>query len=51
MHKTLPILGNEKEQQKIKFYEKLLSKLIFLLVTKNLKMTYFTQPTGQMLKN
>ena len=23
MHKTLPTLGNEKDQQRIKFYEKL----------------------------
>ena len=30
MHKTLPTLGNEKEQYQIKFYEKSSSELIFL---------------------
>ena len=44
MHKTLPTLGNEKEQQQIKFYENLLSKLIFLQATKNLKILYFFLP-------
>ena len=29
MHKTLPALGNEKEQKQIKFYENLLSELTF----------------------
>ena len=38
MHKTFPKLGNEKEQQQIKFYEKLSGELIFLQATKNLKM-------------
>ena len=38
MNKTLPILGNAKEQQQIKFYKKLLGKLIFLRVSKNLVM-------------
>ena len=36
-HETLPTLGNEKEQQQIKFPEKLLGELIFLQMTKNLK--------------
>ena len=40
MHKTLPILENEKEQQQIKFCEKLLGTLIFLWVTKNLKVLF-----------
>ena len=38
MNKTLSTLGNEKEQQQIKFYEKLLGELIFSRATKNLKM-------------
>ena len=46
MHKTLPTLGNEKEQQQIKFYEKLLGELIFSQATKNVRMFYFTCPTG-----
>ena len=50
MHKTLPTLGNEKEQQRIKFYEKLLVKFIFSQATKNLKMIYFICPTGQVLQ-
>ena len=37
MHKTLPTLGNEKEQQQIKFYEKSLGEFIFLRATKNPK--------------
>ena len=49
MNKTLPTLGNEKEQQ-IKFYKKLLDKLIFSWATKNLKMFNFTCLTGQMCK-
>ena len=44
MPKTLPKLGNKKEQ--IKFYEKSLGELIFSQATKNLKMIYFTHPTG-----
>ena len=48
MDKTLPTLGIEKEQQ-IKFCEKSLGDLIFLRATKNLKMFYFTRPTGQVL--
>ena len=40
-HKTLSILGNEKEQLQIKFYKKSWDKLIFLWATKNLKMFYF----------
>ena len=39
MHKTPPTLENEKEQQ-IKFYKKLLGKLILSEATKNLKMFY-----------
>ena len=50
MNKTLPTLGNEKEQQETKFYEKLLGQLIFLRATKNLKMFYFICPTGRVLK-
>ena len=50
MNKTFPTLGNENEQQQIKFYEKLLDKLIFLWATKNLKMFNFTCLTGQMCK-
>ena len=50
MHKTLPILGNEKEQQQIKFYKKPSVKSIFLRVTRNLKMLYFTRPTVQVFK-
>ena len=50
MHKTLPTSGNKKEQWQIKFYEKLLGELIFLQVTKNLKMLYFTCLTGWVLK-
>ena len=49
-NKTLPKLGNEKEQQQIKFYKTLLGELIFPWVTKNLKMFYFTRPTGRVLK-
>ena len=50
MQKTLPILGNEKEQKQIEFYEKSLDELIFSQATKNLKITYFSWPTGQVLK-
>ena len=50
MHKTLPTLGNEKKQWQIKFYKKLSSELIFSWVTKNLKMFYFTCPTGRVLR-
>ena len=50
MNKTLPTLGNEKEQQPIKFYEKLSGKLIFSRATKSLKMFYFTGLTGRVLK-
>ena len=49
MHKTLPTSGNEKEQQ-IKCYEKLSGEFIFSRVTNNLKMFYFTHPTGWVLK-
>ena len=37
MHKSLPTLGNKKEQQRIKFYEKSSGELIFLRTTKNFK--------------
>ena len=50
MHKTLPILQNENEQQQMKFNEKLSDKLIFLQATKNFRMFYFTCMTGQVLK-
>ena len=50
MHKTLPTLGNEKEQKQIKFYEKSLAKLIFSQATKNLKIIYFTCLSGRVLK-
>ena len=50
MHKTLPTLGNEKEQQQINFYKKLLRQVEFLRATKNLKMFYFTRLTGRVLK-
>ena len=50
MNKTLQTLVNEKEQQQIKFYEKLSGELIFSRSTKNLKMFYFTCLTGQVLK-
>ena len=47
MHKTLPILRNEKEQQQIKFYKKSLGEVVISSqVSKNLKMFYFTCPTG-----
>ena len=50
MNKTLPTLGNEKEQQQIKFYGKLSGESIFSWATRNLKMFYFTRPTSQVLK-
>ena len=50
MNWILPTSGNEKEQQQIKFYEKLLDELIFSRVTIHLKNFYFTSPTGQVLK-
>ena len=50
MHKTLPTLGNEKEQKQIKFYKKLSGEFIFSRATRNLKIIYFTHPTGQVLK-
>ena len=46
MHQTLPTLGNEKEQQEIKFYEKSLDEFIFFWAAKNLKMFYFTRLRG-----
>ena len=46
MHKTLPTLGNEKEQKQVKFYKKSWDQLIFSQATKNLKMFYFTGLTG-----
>ena len=50
LHKTLPTLENEKEQWQIRFSKKLLGKLIFLRVTKNFKMFYFTHTTAWVLK-
>ena len=50
MHKTLPTLRNEKEQQESKFYEKSLGKFIFSWATKNLKMFYFTRVSGRVFK-
>ena len=50
MHKTLPTLGNEKEQQETKFYEKSLGEFIFSLATKNLKIFYFTRLRGWVLR-
>ena len=50
MHKALKTLGNEKEQQQIKFYEKSSGELIFSRAAKNLKMFYSTRPTGRVLK-
>ena len=46
VHKTLPTLEIEKEQQQIKLYKKLSGELIFLRANKNLKQFYFTCPTG-----
>ena len=43
---ALPTLGNEKEQKQIEFYEKSSGELIFSGATKNLKIIYFTGPTG-----
>ena len=50
MHKTLPALGNEKEQKQIEFYEKSSGELILLRANKNLKTIYFTPPTWWVLK-
>ena len=50
MHKALKTLGNEKEQQKIKYYKKSSGELIFSWLTKNLKMFYLTCPTWWVLK-
>ena len=50
MHKTLPTLGKEKKQKQIEFYEKLSGELIFLWMTKNLKIIYFTCPPGWVFK-
>ena len=50
MHKTLETLRNQKEQQQIKFYKKLQGELIILWMSNNLKMFYFTRPTGRVLK-
>ena len=46
MHKTLLTLGNEAGQEQIKFYKKLSGELIFSRASKNLKIFYFTRPTG-----
>ena len=48
--KTPPTIGNEKEQEQTKFYDKLSGKLISLQATKNLKIIYFTGPTKRVLK-
>ena len=48
-HKTLPTLGNEKEQQQTKFYKKLSGELIFSQ-TKNLKIFHFNCLVGRVLK-
>ena len=45
LFKTLPTIGNEKEQKQIKFYDKSLGKLIFSRATKNLKIIYFISLT------
>ena len=50
LFKTLPIIGNEKEQKQIKFYHKSLGKLIFSVATENLKIIYFTSLTWQVFK-
>ena len=50
LHKTLPTLGNEKQQQQIKFQEKSSGELIFSRATKNLKIIYFSRPNGKLLK-
>ena len=50
MHKTLPTLGKEKKQKQIEFYKKLSGELIFLWMTKNLKIIYFTCPPGWVFK-
>ena len=51
IHKTLPTLGNEKEQKQTEFYKKSSGNLIFLQATKNLKIIYFTCLTGRVLQN
>ena len=51
MNKTLPTLGNEKEQQQIEFYEKLSDELIFSRVTKNLKMFHSLARLGEYSKS
>ena len=50
LFKTLPTIGNEKEQWQIEFYNKSLGKMIFLRATKNLKIIYFTSLTWRVLK-
>ena len=49
MHKTLPTLGTEKERSEIKFYIKSSGEFFFSRATKNLKIFYFTRPTGRVL--
>ena len=51
IHKTLPTLGNKKEQKQTEFYKKSSGNLIFLQATKNLKIIYFTCLTGWVLQN
>ena len=51
MHKTLPIIGNEKEQQQIKFYSKLSGELILPQATKNLKIIYLFARLGACSKS
>ena len=51
LHKPLPTLGTEKEQQQIKIHEKSSGELIFSRTIKNLKIFYFTRLTGRVLKN
>ena len=46
IHKTLLTLGNEKERQEVKFYEKSLGEFILSWVTKNVKMFHFTRLRG-----
>ena len=50
IHKALSTLGNKKEQQQVKFYEKLLGEMIFLQVTENLNMICFTRLAGRVFK-
>ena len=51
MHKTLPTLGNEKEQYQIKFYEKSLGELIFSWATKISKCSISLARLGECSKS